>query len=144
MFPNNLRPRILENKRNWGKSQNWMVWQRSAQSRFQNLIFGNSDQKLDKDRYQSFLILFHFAWFILYLAQVCLYKQSSNDNILSFCVTSRLFSGGKCNCKANKFRKSFKFDSFLWALFEILFGSKTDIGELQLWLRSMFRNFYRY
>ena len=43
------------------KSQNWVETQASAQSDLQNLIFGNSDLKLRKGRYQSFLVLSNFA-----------------------------------------------------------------------------------
>ena len=48
-LPNDLKHRILENQKILEKSQIWV--EPSAQSLFQKLNFGNSNQKTRKSRY---------------------------------------------------------------------------------------------
>ena len=60
-LPNDFRLRSLGNYKVITKYQNWIKTKASVQTPLQNLIFGNSSQKLHKNRYPSFLILFNFA-----------------------------------------------------------------------------------
>lgn len=62
-LPNKLRLLILGNSEIKRKSQNWVETKASIQPPFKILLFGNSGQNLRKNRYQSSLVLFGFAWF---------------------------------------------------------------------------------
>ena len=49
------------------QSQIWVETEENAQSSFQKQNFGNSIQKLRKSKYQSFLVITSFAWFLYFI-----------------------------------------------------------------------------
>ena len=69
-LPNNLRFRIIEKLRNIGKILNLGGDIASAQSPFQKLIFGNSNQKACESRYQDFFALPNIAGLLYFLANL--------------------------------------------------------------------------
>ena len=66
-LPNDLRRRILRNKKIFGKSQIWVETYPSAQSPLQDLNPGSSSQKTRKSRYQTFLVLSSFTRFLYFV-----------------------------------------------------------------------------
>ena len=68
--PNDLRLRILGNKKMLGKSHIWVQTLPSAQSPFQKLNIGNSSQKTRKSRYQTFLTLCNFTGILRFVPSV--------------------------------------------------------------------------
>ena len=69
-LPNDLRVRILGNKKILGKSQLWVDTSPSAKSLFQKLNIGSSSQKTRKSRYQTFLVLSSFTGFLYFVRNV--------------------------------------------------------------------------
>ena len=69
-LPNDLRLRILGNKKMLVKSQIWVETQPSTQSPFQKLNFGSSSQKTRKSRYQTFLVLSSFTGFLYFVPNI--------------------------------------------------------------------------
>ena len=49
------------------QSQIWVETEENAQSSFKKQNFGNSIQKLPKSKYQSFLVITSFAWFLYFV-----------------------------------------------------------------------------
>lgn len=70
-LPNNLRPKILRNNEIFEKSQNWVKVEPSTHFLFQKENFGTSAQKLRKNRYKSFLILFTLLDFLTLCYKFC-------------------------------------------------------------------------
>ena len=104
-LPNDLRLRILGNKKILGKSKILVETQPSAQSSFQKLNFGNSSEKTRKNRYQTFLVLSSFTRFLYFapniLSRIFLSNQSfglnsaqspSSLNFFIICISSKYFS----------------------------------------------------
>ena len=56
------------------QSQIWVETEENAQSSFKKQNFGNSIQKLRKSKYQSFLVITSFAWF-LYFVSISFYRM---------------------------------------------------------------------
>ena len=67
---NDLRLRILGNKKILRKSQIWVEMQPCAQSSFQKLNFGNSSEKTHKNRYQTCLVLSSFTEFLYFVPNI--------------------------------------------------------------------------
>ena len=61
-LPNDLRLRILGNKKISGNCLNSIEWQHSSQSPCQNQRFVNTRRKLLKNRNWTFLVVHYFTW----------------------------------------------------------------------------------
>ena len=67
---NDLRLRILGNKKILGKYQIWVEKQPSNQSLLKKLNFGSNSQKTCKSRYQTFLVLSSFTGFLYFVPNI--------------------------------------------------------------------------
>ena len=69
-LPNDFRLTILGNKKMLEKSKNWEEAEVNYQSPLQKQIFGKSNKKLHRSRFQCFFILFNFAWFLYFVSNI--------------------------------------------------------------------------
>ena len=67
LSPNDFGLRKQENIR---KTSNWVETDASAQSPFYKYIFSNSSQKLHRSRFQGFLVLPNFVWFLYLVSNI--------------------------------------------------------------------------